>query len=56
MFRVPGRIQAVEASAEGEIQLSAVEYFALPTDVLKVRMRDPKWKAAVYRLIKAGQI
>jgi hypothetical protein len=56
MFRVPGRIQAVEASAEGEIQLSAAEYHAISNDVLKVRMRDPKWKAAVYRLIKAGQI
>jgi hypothetical protein len=56
MFRVPGRIQTVDASVEGEIQLSAAEYFAIPTDVLKVRMRDPRWKAAIYRLIKAGQI
>ena len=56
MFRVPGRIQAVETPAEGEIQLTAAEYHAIPSDVLKARMRDPKWKAAIYRLIKAGQI
>jgi hypothetical protein len=45
-----------QASVDGEIQLSAAEYHALPASVLKQRIRDPKWKAAVYRLIKAGQI
>lgn len=58
-FVIPPRFgdQAISDSSEsGEIQLSAAEYFAIPTDVMKVRMRDPKWKAAVYRLIKAGQI
>jgi hypothetical protein len=39
-----------------EIKLTASEYHAISTDVLKMRMRDPRWKAAIYRLIKAGEI
>lgn len=55
-FVVPPKFSDQVVGDDGEIQLSAAEYHAIPHDVLKVRMRDPKWKAAVYRLIKAGQI
>jgi hypothetical protein len=57
-YRIPGRFgdQAVAVADAGDIQLTASEYHAIPSDVLKVRMRDPRWKAAIYRLIKAGQI
>jgi hypothetical protein len=55
-FTIPGRFGDQAVADAREIQLTAAEYHAIPSDVLKVRMRDPKWKAAIYRLIKAGQI
>lgn len=55
-FVVPPKFGDQVVGDDGEIQLSATEYHAIPNDILKLRMRDPKWKAAVYRLIKAGQI
>jgi len=56
-YKIPPRPQvAGEIDESKEIKLTASEYHAIPTDVLKVRMRDPRWKAAIYRLIKAGAI
>jgi hypothetical protein len=56
-YKIPVRPQVVEEIDESkEIKLTASEYHKIPADVLKVRLRDPKWKAAVYRLIKSGSI
>jgi hypothetical protein len=56
-YKIPARPQIAEEVDESkEIKLTASEYHKIPTDVLKVRLRDPKWKAAVYRLMKAGEI
>jgi hypothetical protein len=56
-YKIPPRPQVAEEIDESkEIKLTASEYLAIPTDVLKMRMREPRWKAAIYRLIKAGEI
>jgi hypothetical protein len=56
-YQIPPRPQVAEEIDElKEIKLTASEYHAISTDVLKMRMRDPRWKAAIYRLIKAGEI
>ena len=55
-YVIPGRFGEQAVADAGQIELTAAEYYAIPSEVLKVRMRDPRWKAAIYRLIKAGQI
>jgi hypothetical protein len=57
MFRVPGRIQAVDALAvEGELTLTAAEYHSIPSAELQRRLRNPSFKQQVYLLLKSGAI
>jgi hypothetical protein len=57
LFRVPPRPQqAVETQSEGEFELTAAEYHALPAREVLQRLRSPKFKAAVYKLIAAKKI
>lgn len=53
-FRLPPRSSQV--SDGGDYELTPAEYHALPASVLKQKIREPRFKAAVYRLIAEHKI
>jgi hypothetical protein len=57
MFRVPGRMQTVDAPAEdGELTLTAAQYHSISSAELQRRLRSPAFKQQVYLLLKSGAI
>jgi hypothetical protein len=58
MFRIPERFQKIQAPASepGAIELTAEQYNAMTAAELQRKIRDPRWKAAVYRLIAEHKI
>jgi hypothetical protein len=57
MFRRPERFQKIETPTEqGEVTLSAQEYHALRAADVVRRLRDPRFKILVDRLIQRGEI
>lgn len=58
-FRVPARPQQaleVPAGGDGELELTPAQYHAIPARQLQIKLRDPRFKLSVMRLIKAGLI
>lgn len=57
MFRVPARPQAAEVQDDGgEIGLTPEQYRAMSAAELQRRLREPRFKLSVMRLIKANAI
>jgi hypothetical protein len=55
-FRLPPRPSQGAVSDGGDYELTPAEYHALPASVLKQKIREPRFKAAVYRLIAEHKI
>ena len=55
-YRIPARPTPVEVEDDGSVQLSAAEYHAMPAQVILQRMRSPKFKLAVMKLVQRGEI
>jgi hypothetical protein len=56
-FQIPGRPAAKDTVAAGnEVELTAEVYNAMPARELQVRLRDPRFKAGVYRLLAERKI
>ncbi len=55
-FRLPPRPSQGAVSDGGDYELTPAEYHALPASVLKKKIREPRFKAAVYRLIAEHKI
>jgi hypothetical protein len=55
-FRLPPRPSQGAVSDGGDYELTPAEYYALPASVLKQKIREPRFKAAVYRLIAEHKI
>jgi|SRR5215469_1426310 len=53
--RIPSKA-VIEAEEEGAIRLTAAEYKNIPAAEVLCRMRNPRFKEAVYKLVRAGQI
>jgi hypothetical protein len=59
MFRVPARPQVSEAQSaegDGEFELTASAYHAMPAAELQRKLRTPSFKLQVMKLIKAGLV
>jgi hypothetical protein len=55
-FRLPPRPTQEVVSEGGDYELTPAQYHALPASVLKQKIREPRFKAAVYRLIAEHKI
>lgn len=55
-FRLPPRPSQGAVSDGGDYELTPAQYHALPVSVLKQKIREPRFKAAVYRLIAEHKI
>src|SRR5258708_6571655 len=55
-FRLPPRPIQGTVSEGGDYELTPAEYHALPASVIKQKIREPRFKAAVYRLIAEHKI
>jgi hypothetical protein len=57
-YRIPEKPAPAEVENDDDdaVALTAAEYHALPAQVVLQRMRNPKFKLAVMRLVKAGLI
>ena len=57
-YRIPERPTPTEAESQddGAVKLTAAEYHAMPAQVVLQRMRNPRFKFAVMKLVKAGAI
>jgi hypothetical protein len=55
-FVIPQKFGNQAANESGEIQLTAAEYHAMDSRILQTKLREPRFKAAVYRLIQQGKI
>jgi hypothetical protein len=58
-FQIPARPAAElhdDSEDDGSIELTAEAFNAMPTDELKIKMRNPRFKLAMRQLMKAGKI
>lgn len=56
-YRIPTRPVAEEnISEDGAVELTAAQYHALPANVLKQKLRNPRFELAVRQLIRKGEI
>jgi hypothetical protein len=53
LFRVPARPHQEAAQASDELELTPAQYHAIPAKELSVKLRDPKFKLSVMKLIAA---
>jgi hypothetical protein len=55
-FVVPPKFGDQAVSDGGEVQLTAAQYHSIPSAELQRRLRNPKFKMAVYKLLQNGEI
>ena len=55
-YAIPGKFGNQEVVEQGEIELTTAQYNAMSASDLQQKLRNPKWKAAVYRLLAEHKI
>ena len=55
LFRVPSRPQALEVQS-ADAELTAEQYYAMPSRELQVKLRSPIFKLRIMQMIKSGAI